>query len=219
MEKKKKTDNNKNSKRILNNKNSKRILNNKKVNSKGTKKETIKKKEVDKNKDIVKNKRDELQTKENFFTSIKFLRVVFYLLLLVVLILGVLVYRASLKYKKDTHADIVIPVMKSGDDFAFNINAYQLSKSDEYVFKITNYNNKEINSSKTAYQINVMNSTDSVISIVKNSSERNLMTEQKSTIIKEVIESENKKDVFFHVKMKKNGKLKKKDLIAIKIES
>ena len=198
-------------------KNDKKTSTKKKVTSE--KKKNTSKKSVNVVEKTTDKKEKKVQEKENFFTSVKFLKIVFFILLIVVLVLGVMVYKAYLKDKKETHADIVIPVMKSGDEFAFNINAYELSKSNEYVFKITNYTNKKINSKKTSYRINIMNNTDSVISVTKNSSERNLMEKQKSTIVKEVIESSKERDIFFHVKVKSSGKLSKNDLIAVRIES
>ena len=60
-------------------------------------------------------------------------------------------------------ANISIPIIKEDSRFAFNINALNLSQTDEYVFKIVNYRDDNINTEDFSYNITIINPKNAVL--------------------------------------------------------
>ena len=113
---------------------------------------------------------------------------------------------------------MVIPVYEVNTDYEFSINAKILSEVDEYVFKIVNYKNKEINKEEIPYKIEIKNDTNSIIKVTKDDSKKDLMKNQKETIIDEnTLKKDTKENIYYHVKITKINDISKDDLIYIKI--
>lgn len=163
-------------------------------------------------------KKNKFSFKE-FINSTKFLTVVFVLLIILVIVLSILCYIKTEKDKKYKPSDISIPVLKSDTESGFGINAAALVYSKEYVFKITNYNKKEINKKKTDYKITIINNNDCVVKVTKDDSDIDLMKDQKETIITGSLNSEEKEEIYYHVKITSHGDLDGKDLISVEIDS
>ncbi len=136
--------------------------------------------------------------------------------------LSVLVYQKSEKQKNYVEANISIPVYKTDSHFSFNINAFNLSSSnEEYVFRIRNYKNSQIASKDLVYNILVQNPTDAVIKLTKGNSKKNLMVNQSSTILEsQSFLTENKEDIYYYISVIKKGQnIDPKDLISVVITS
>lgn len=169
-----------------------------------------------------KKKNKKIKNKFSFkelINSTKFLTVVFILLIILVIVLSVLCYIKTEKEKKYKPSDISIPVLSSNTQSGFGINAATLAYSKEYVFKITNYNKKEINKEKTDYKITIINRNDCVVKITKDDSDVDLMKNQEETIITGSLNSEEKEEIYYHVKITSFGELEGKDLISVEINS
>ena len=162
-----------------------------------------------------KNKKKNVQ---DLLNSVKTLTIVFVLLLVLVislLVLCVIKYKES---RENAFANMVIPVYETDTNYEFNINAKILSEVDEYTFKIVNYRKKELNKEEMPYKIEIKNDTNSVIKVTKNDSKKDLMKDQKATIIDEnTLKTDKKENIYYHIKIAKSNDLTKDDLIYIKI--
>ena len=155
---------------------------------------------------------------QDLLKSVKTLTVVFILLLVLVIFLLVLCVIKYKESKANAYANMVIPVYEVNTDYEFSINAKILSEVDEYVFKIVNYKNKEINKEEIPYKIEIKNDTNSIIKVTKDDSKKDLMKNQKETIIDEnTLKKDTKENIYYHVKITKINDISKDDLIYIKI--
>lgn len=155
---------------------------------------------------------------QDLLKSVKTLTVVFILLLALVIFLLVLCIIKYKESKANAYANMVIPVYEVNTDYEFSINAKILSEVDEYVFKIVNYKNKEINKEEIPYKIEIKNATNSIIKVTKDDSKKDLMKNQKETIIDEnTLKKDTKENIYYHVKITKINDISKDDLIYIKI--
>ena len=167
-----------------------------------------------------KKKKKNRMKEKSFWEQDGVLKIVFGLLIVAVLILTVLVFQKNQDSKKEVSSDLVIPIVGENTDFAFNINALALSNSDEYVFKITNYQKDTINDDTISYEVQILNKTNAVIEVTKDDEEKDLMQEQASTIIVgENIPGGEKFDTYYHVKMIQTTALDSKEFIQVKIEA
>lgn len=158
--------------------------------------------------------------KKNILQSTKTLTILFIGLLALVIFLLVLCIIKNNEANNNQYANMVIPVYELNTDYDFSINAKILSEVDEYVFKVTNYKENKINKEKIPYKVEIKNETDSIITITKDSSKKNLMKDQKSTILDEItLGTKEKENIYYHIKVTKKGSLKKDDLIYIKISN
>ena len=129
-----------------------------------------------------------------------------------------MVIKKSRQTKKNKTANIVVPIYETSSQSSVTINADNLEK--EYVIKITNYKNNEINKTDMNYNLNIINNTSSNIIVTKNNSSTNLITNQKKTIVKdEKLESNTKDDIYYHISVTDKSKIKNKENIIVQIES
>ena len=113
---------------------------------------------------------------------------------------------------------MVIPIYEVNTDYEFSINAKVLSEIDKYTFKIVNYKKNKINDEELSYKIEIKNNTNSIIKVTKNDSKKDLMKDQKETIIDEnTLKKDTKDNIYYHIKTTKYNDLTKDDLIYIKI--
>ena len=139
-----------------------------------------------------------------FFSSTLFLSIVFIILLIIVIFLMVLVHQKRSNEKQEN----------------ISISAVDLKKSNKYTFKVVNYMKDIVSEEDISYTITIQNPTDSVITLMRNDEEKNLMKSQKETILEnETLSSKEEDEVFYYVRFKKVGKLKNSDLITIHIAS
>ena len=188
------------------------------TNKSNVKREVKKPSEEKKNKIEIKDKQEKgLKDK---ISSLLVLKIIFVLLAVLVIVLGIIVYQRSNDENYSVKANIVIPVVTAGDEFDFSINAAALAQSNTYVFKVTNFKDKTINSIEMPYQVTIENGTDSVIKVTKNGESKDLMLDQKNTVINGEPLGKDKKDyVYYTVKMTSHGNIGSQDIISIKISS
>lgn len=146
--------------------------------------------------------------------------IIFIVLLIVVIVLGVLIFQKSKMESNNETANISIPIVKEDSRFAFNINALNLSQTDEYVFKIVNYRDDNINTEDFSYNITIINPTNTVIEMTKDDDKKNYLSGKKEeTIENEKLGNSLKEEHYYHIKVVKTGKLMEKDLISVIIQN
>lgn len=155
---------------------------------------------------------------QDLLNSVKTLTIIFSLLLVLVIFLLVVCVIKYKESKENAFANMVIPVYETNTDYEFSINAKTLSEVDEYTFKITNYRKDEINKEEIPYKIEIKNDTNSTIKVTKDDSVKDLMKDQKDTIIAEnTLKKDKKQNIYYHIRIKNSKDLTSKDLIYIKI--
>jgi hypothetical protein len=146
-----------------------------KVNS--TKKTTVKKNTSD-SKSVQKK-----TNKKKKIDSLIILKTIFYLLIVLVIFLSVLTVVKKNEHKNDVSANIVIPIVDKEDEAPFSVNLRALSEAKEYVFKVTNYQDNKINNTDINYYIDVLNETDSKVTITKYGSDEDLLKGESSVTL------------------------------------
>lgn len=182
------------------------------------KESTPKKVTTKKDKTIKNTKPKKIKKESKIFTVDNILKLIFILLLILVIILGIMVFNKSKQTKKTKTANIAIPVYETSSQSSVTINAENLEK--EYIIKVTNYKNNEINKTELKYNLNIINNTSSDVIVTKNNSSTNLMTDKKTTTIKEEkLQSNTKEDIYYHISVSNKDKIKNKENIIVQIES
>ena len=189
-------------------------------NKKDTKKNLkVQKKSFDK-KSIEKKTDYKVNTTNSNNHASTFQLIIFIVLLIVVIVLGVLIFQKSKMESNNETANISIPIIKEDSRFAFNINALNLSQTDEYVFKIVNYRDDDINTEDFSYNITIINPTNTVIEMTKDDDKKNYLSGKKEeTIVNEKLGNSLKEEHYYHIKVVKTGKLMEKDLISVIIQN
>ncbi len=156
-----------------------------------------------------------------FWENNGLLKLIFLILAFAVFVLAVLVVQKNNEEKDKIVPDLVIPIVSEEDkEFAFNIEALALSRSDEYILEITNYKKDEINPNDVLYQITIMNKTKAEIEVHELENPTNLMQEQDSTVIEGIrLLTGEKGEVYYSIKMSKTAVLDQKEVIQVKVES
>lgn len=164
-------------------------------------------------------KKSKKKTIKKVLTTEKILLIVFCLLLILVITLFSIILQKHQERIKNPPANMVIPIYKEYTSYHFSISALGLSEKKEYLFKITNYRGKKINSDDINYEIKIENDTNSIIKVTKEKDNNNLITNQKNSIIEGKISSSNKKENIYRVSMDSHEKLTEKDFIRIEISN
>lgn len=166
----------------------------------------------------MKKKKTKKKQFKEFINSTKTLSVIFILLLGLVVFLTILCINKNKEADNNKFANMVIPVYELNTNYEFSINAKILAETDEYVFKIVNYRKDKLNKEEVSYQIEINNETDSIIKVYKDDNKKDLMDDQKQTIIKgKNLSIKEKENIYYHVKVTKFNKLKNTDKISVKI--
>ena len=180
----------------------------KKLNQKSSNKKNIEKKIDHKVSDNTNNRASTLQL------------VIFIVLFIIVIVLGILIFQKSKNESNNEIANISIPIIEKDSRFAFNINALNLSQTDEYVFKIVNYRDDVVNNEDFTYKITIINPTNAVIEMTKDDGKKNYLSGKKEeTIENEKLGNSLKEEHYYHIKVVKTGKLMEKDLISVIIQN
>ena len=146
--------------------------------------------------------------------------VIFIVLFIIVIVLGILIFQKSKNESNNEIANISIPIIEKDSRFAFNINALNLSQTDEYVFKIVNYRDDVVNNEDFTYKITIINPTNAVIEMTKDDGKKNYLSGKKEeTIENEKLGNSLKDEHYYHIKVVKTGKLMEKDLISVIIQN
>ena len=189
-------------------------------NKKDTKKNLKSQKKSSDKKSIEKKIDYKVNTTNSNNHASTFQLIIFIVLLIVVIVLGVLIFQKSKMESNNETANISIPIIKEDSRFAFNINALNLSQTDEYVFKIVNYRDDDINTEDFSYNITIINPTNTVIEMTKDDDKKNYLSGKKEeTIENEKLGNSSKEEHYYHIKVVKTGKLMEKDLISVIIQN
>lgn len=189
-------------------------------NKKDTKKNLKSQKKSSDKKSIEKKIDYKVNTTNSNNHASTFQLIIFIVLLIVVIVLGVLIFQKSKMESNNETANISIPIIKEDSRFAFNINALNLSQTDEYVFKIVNYRDDDINTEDFSYNITIINPTNTVIEMTKDDDKKNYLSGKKEeTIENEKLGNSLKEEHYYHIKVVKTGKLMEKDLISVIIQN
>lgn len=185
---------------------------------KNVKKTTPKKKVGEEKKEVV-NKEKKKNTKKKL-DSLVILKVVFCLLVVLVVVLGCIVAKQKADHKNDVKANMVISIVNKEDEAPFSINLRALNETKEYVLKVTNYQGSKINNTKLNYYIDVLNETDTKVSLTKYGSNEDLLSNKTSTTIDcGLVPKEAKSETYYVIKMVEAGSLGKDDLVKIKVRA
>ncbi len=113
-------------------------------------------------------KKEVEETKKVTIDQEKALAVTLIILAIIVVILLViaLVQKSSNKTKEQSH--ITIPVLEENVESRISINLSELSESNEYVFIVSNYKDKDINKKVIDYDIEITNNDNVRVEIYKN---------------------------------------------------
>ena len=178
---------------------------------KSTKKVTPKKEVSSKSKKKKKSKK---------IDSTVILTIIFCLLLGLVVALSVVVIKNKLDHKDDIKANIVVPIVNKEDEAPFSVNLRALNESNEYIFKIANYSGMKINKEKLNYYIDVLNETDTKVSLSKYGSKENLLNGDTATTIEcGSVPTDKKSDDYYVIRIDKAGTLGKDDLVKVKVRA
>ena len=189
-------------------------------NKKDTKKNLKTQKKSSDKKSIEKKIDYKVNTTNSNNRASTFQLIIFIVLLIVVIVLGVLIFQKSKMESNNETANISIPIIKEDSRFAFNINALNLSQTDEYVFKVVNYRDDDINTEDFTYNITILNPTNTVIEMTKDDGKKNYLSGKKEeTIENEKLGNSLKDEHYYHIKVVKTGKLMEKDLISVIIQN
>ncbi len=189
-------------------------------NKKDTKKNLKSQKKSSDKKSIEKKTDYKVNTTNSNNRASTFQLIIFIVLLIVVIVLGVLIFQKSKMESNNETANISIPIIKEDSRFAFNINALNLSQTDEYVFKVVNYRDDDINTEDFTYNITILNPTNTVIEMTKDDDKKNYLSGKKEeTIENEKLGNSLKEEHYYHIKVVKTGKLMEKDLISVIIQN
>ena len=186
---------------------------------KNVKKTTPKKKVVEDKKEVV-NKPKKKKTNKKKLDSLLILKIVFCLLVVLVVVLGCIVAKQKADHKDDIKANIVIPIVDKEDEAPFSINLRALNEAKEYVLKVTNYQGSKINNTNLNYYIDVLNETDTKVSLTRYGSNENLLSNESTTTIDcGLVPKEAKSETYYVIKMLEAGSLGKDDLVKIKVRA
>lgn len=174
---------------------------------------------MEKKKTLKKNKKKK-KTLHDIITSIRFLTILFCLLIIIVSVLVILLWKKEQDEKEKQEFHMSIPVCEKLRESSFSIDAYQLLQEKEYIFKIKNYHQEEINQEELEYSIMIENYTSAEIVVTELGNDQNLMVDQKGTIIEHLhLKKDEKDERFFRVQLKEGSIPKQGEMITITIKS
>lgn len=174
-------------------------------------------KNVKKRDSVKRSTKSKKRSKNSIINRDNYLYYIFVILLIIVIVLGILVFNASNKYKK-SNGNIVISINEKHKNSELDFDLVELSKRKDYTLKLTNYQQDSVNKDKYSYSITITNDSSAKIYVWKDYKKKNLMVDQKATIIEGVSLDpfEKEYDIYhFSVISKKN--VKKGDKIHLKI--
>lgn len=147
------------------------------------------------------------------------LSIIFIILLIFTLILGVKVIKARKNYKEHLKANIVVPVLGTGVNNEISVDISNMKKDEtrEYVFKVTNTKNKNINKEEVSYNLVFGNLENIDVQVYKNNEKENLLTSDKIEGLS-LKKDETQTDTY-KVEIKAKKKIKDKELLKIAIAS
>ncbi|MBQ3307254.1 MAG: hypothetical protein IJG68_03560 [Bacilli bacterium] len=169
---------------------------------------------------MTKKKKNEnnIEKFKKFVTSYSFLYGLFAFLLVLVIILGIVVFIKG-KEKKETTANMVIPILTQGSHNSMRINLYSL-KDNDYIIKVTNFRGNETNENNVNYSVTLTNDSNSNIEVTKDQEKENLMIDQNATRIEnQSLTGKKKETAIYHIHLAEHAKPSEGDYVTVEIVS
>lgn len=155
--------------------------------------------------------------------SEKVLLIVFCLLLILVIILSVVAINKKNTTKTTIKSNIIIPIIEKNSQNELSIDISNMKKKEEkeYIFKITNTQDKNINNEKIEYSIQFTKPSYVTLELYKNNSDKNLLSDQDNLILSNNQLAKNKEQNDIYRLIIKNDKntTDSAKLVTIQIES
>ena len=148
-------------------------------------------------------------------------KVVFGIMLGIVLILIIALIKLSVEQKQRGNVQLIIPILSDKINEEFNIDISNLKENETktYVFKVTNYRDKEINKENIDYSLSLNKLGNDVdISMYKNQEKDNLLIKDDFKVMGTLFK-EQKMEYTYTIKIKANKKVENKKKISISINT
>ena len=145
----------------------------------------------------------------------------------VLIVLGIFILFQGIKLvkevtkKKDNpiKANIVIPVLSKNTNSSITLNMKEFKEESEYVFKVTNFRNNDINEEKLSYKVIIANPDQTNILITKNEKDINVDNEEEFVSSKNNLKAKEKQTDIYKIKIKDKNNIKEDSKVIITIES
>ena len=154
---------------------------------------------------------------KRFISSYKFLYTAFAVLFVLVLLLAVMVFVKG-REATENNSNIVFSIMEKNTRNYLNMDLESLV-GKEYTLKVANYRKDKINEDGASYSITITNGTKVELEVVADDSDKNLITDQKETVLEGKFGTTEKEEVVYTFRVKNADKIKKGDTIRIEVAS
>ena len=148
----------------------------------------------------------------------KALAVTLVVLAILVVILLVIALVQKNRSKDLEKSSITIPVLEENVESRIAINLSELPESQEYVFIVSNYKDKEINKRTLEYDVEITNNDNVRIEIYKNGKKRNVLNDDYEVEDNKLTKNKKQEDVYKLV-IKDTKNIKKDSQLVIEIDS
>lgn len=130
-------------------------------------------------------------------TSEKILFIIFSLLVILVIILGIFAINKKSTTKETVKSNIIIPIMEKNSKNELSIDISQMKKDQqkEYIFKVTNVQDKNINKENIEYSIKFTKPSSITLELYKNNSDKNLLSNQENLALSNNMLAKNKEQI------------------------
>lgn len=144
----------------------------------------------------------------------------FILLIILVSVLGAVVLNLN-NIEKNNDSELTIPIIENSSDNEISIEVEDMEKTStkEYIFKVTNYKDKQILQKALTYDVGIIPSENTSVKVYKNNSSDNLITENDLLIENNKIKANKKQEDIYKLVINAKETPKKKEIIRIKISS
>ncbi len=152
----------------------------------------------------------------------KILLVSFVALLILVIILAFVAVNKKKEYDKKQSADIIMPIIEKGVNNTFNVDISNLKEKGlkSYIFRITNYKDKKINSKQIEYKISINTLENDVeLKLYKNKDDKNLLANSNKYEITAKLPKDKKQEDVYTLIIKANKEIEKNQTIEVKVLS
>lgn len=142
--------------------------------------------------------------------------------ILVILVIVLTIIAINMKNAKEKEkANIIIPVLEKNAESEIGVDISQMKKgeSKEYIFKVSNYKDKDINEEVLTYDIDVTPSEKAKIKLYKNGSNKNLIDEDDLLIEENKLPKKDKTEDEYHMIIEVTSQPDSQDKITLKIQS
>ena len=145
----------------------------------------------------------------------------------VLIVLGIFILFQGIKLvkevtkKKDNpiKANIVIPVLSKNTNSSITLNMKEFKEESEYIFKVTNFRNNDINEEKLSYKVMIANPDLTNIIVTKNDKDINVDNEEEFVSNKNSLKAKEKQTDIYKVKIKDKNNIEEDSKVIITIES